>query len=146
VQFRWKYSHERELKKPRYTICNKARVEGCIEEAFACIEITNFSSMYFSCFNNVNVPTTRYHVVKDDPLSELSIFQWKVKGVWAPSAHYVTDKEWNCSILYLYTNMEEVKPYFEKFDKSYWTSREQPTLKQLDHMHKHGLKGGPSFL
>jgi hypothetical protein len=28
----------------------------------------------------------------------------------------------------------EVEPYFEKFDKIYWTSRVQYTLKQLDHM------------
>jgi hypothetical protein len=68
------------------------------------------------------------------------------KGVGAPSAHYVTDKEWNYSILYMYMNMEEVKPYFEKFDKTYWTSHNQPTLKQLDHMREHGLKGCPSFL
>jgi hypothetical protein len=43
-------------------------------------------------------------------------------------------------------NMEEVQSYFEKFVKTYWTSREQPTLKQLDYMREHGLKGGPSFL
>jgi hypothetical protein len=49
-------------------------------------------------------------------------------------------------MLYLYTNKVEVEPYFEKFDKTYWTSRVQSTLKQLDHMHEHGLKGGPSFL
>jgi hypothetical protein len=34
------------------------------------------------------------------------------------SAHYVTDKEWNNSMLYLYRNMVEVKLYFEKFDKN----------------------------
>jgi hypothetical protein len=49
-------------------------------------------------------------------------------------------------MLYMYTNMEEVQPYFEKFDKTYWTSHEQHTLKKLDYMCKHGLKGGPSFL
>jgi hypothetical protein len=48
-------------------------------------------------------------------------------------------------MLYLYTNMVEVEPYFEKFDKTYWTSYVQPTLKQLDHMREHVLKGGPSF-
>jgi hypothetical protein len=37
-------------------------------------------------------------------------------------------------MLYLYTNMVEVEPYFEKFDKIYWTSHVQPTLKQLDRM------------
>jgi hypothetical protein len=114
-------------------------------EVFTCKEITNFSSMYFSCANNVNVPTTRYHAVRDVPLSDLSIFQWKGTSVGATSAHYVTDKESNYSMLYLYTNMAEVEPYFQKFDKTYWTSRVQPTLKQLDHRHEHGLKGGPSF-
>jgi hypothetical protein len=38
------------------------------------------------------VPTTLYHVVRDISLSELSIFQWKGKCIWAPSAYYVTDK------------------------------------------------------
>jgi hypothetical protein len=83
---------------------NKARVEGCIAEAFACKEITNFSSMYFSRANNVNAPITWYHIVKDVLLSELSIFQWKGTCVGATSAHYVTDKEWNYSMLYLYMN------------------------------------------
>ncbi len=119
VQFRWMYSQKREIKKLRYTVRNKARVEGCIAEAFTCKVITNFSSMYFSHANNVNVPTTRYHVVRDAPLSELSIFQWK--------------------------NMEEVQPNFEMFDKTNWKQSGQPTLKQLGSMHQHGVKGGPSF-
>jgi hypothetical protein len=80
--------------------------------------------MYFSRVNNVNAHTAQYHVVRDILLSELSIFQLKGKGVGAPSTHYVTDKEWNYSILYMYTNMENVQPYFEKFDKIYWTTRE----------------------
>jgi hypothetical protein len=72
-------------------------------------------------------------------------FNEKVKVLGAPSVHYVIDMEWNYSILYMHMNMEEVQPYFEKFDKIYWTSREQPTLKQLDYMCDHGLKGGPSL-
>jgi hypothetical protein len=40
---------------------NKASVEGCIAEAFACKDITNFSSKYFSPTNNVNAYTTQYH-------------------------------------------------------------------------------------
>jgi hypothetical protein len=58
MQFRWMHSQERELKKLRYMVRNKARVVGCIVEAFACKEITNFSSMYFTHANNVNAPTT----------------------------------------------------------------------------------------
>jgi hypothetical protein len=93
AQFRWMYSQERELKKLRVTVRNKARVEGCITKALACKEIMNFSSKYFSCANNVNAHTTRYHIVEEVPLSELSIFQWKGKCVGAPSTHYVTDNK-----------------------------------------------------
>jgi hypothetical protein len=99
------YSHERELKKIIVTVRNKARVEGCIAEAFTCKEIMNFSSKYFSHANNVNAHTTRYHIVEEVLLSKLSIFQWKGKGVGAPSAHYVMDDEWNYTMLYMYTNI-----------------------------------------
>jgi hypothetical protein len=92
VQFRWMYSQERELKKLKVTVRNKARVDGCIMEAFVCKEITNFSSKYFSHANNVNAHMMRYHIV-EVPLSELTILQWKGKGVGASSAHYVTDDE-----------------------------------------------------
>jgi hypothetical protein len=102
------YSQERQLKKLRATVCNKARVEGCIAEAFTCKEIMKFSSMYFSRANNVNAP--RYHIEEVVPLSELKIFQWNGKGVGATSAHFVTNEEWNCTMLYMYTNMEEVIP------------------------------------
>jgi hypothetical protein len=98
---------------------NKTRVEGCIAEVFTCKEIINFSSKYFSRVNNVNAHTTRYLIVEEVPLSELSIFQWKGKGVEAPSAYYVMDNEWNYTMLYMYTNMEEVQPYFNIFDKIY---------------------------
>jgi hypothetical protein len=74
AQFRWMYSQERELKKLRVTVCNKTRVEGCIAEAFTCKEITNISNKYFSRANNMNSHMTRYHIVEEVPLSELSIF------------------------------------------------------------------------
>jgi hypothetical protein len=44
-------------------------------------------------------------------------------------------------MLYMYMNMEEVQPYFKKFDKIYWTSREQHTLNKLNYMDEHELKG-----
>jgi hypothetical protein len=99
---------------------NKVRVEDCMAEAFMCKEITNFSSKYFSCANNVNAHITWYHIVEEVPLIELSIFQWKGKGVGAPSVHYVTYDKWNYTILYMHTNMEEVQLYFNMFDKIYW--------------------------
>jgi hypothetical protein len=71
----------------------------------------NFSSKYFSRVNNVNAHMTCYQIVEEVPLSEL---------LGAPSAHYVTDDEWNYTMLYMYMNMEEVQPYFKMFDKTYW--------------------------
>jgi hypothetical protein len=124
IQFRWMYSQERELQKLRATVRNKAMVEGCITEAFACKEITNFSGMYFSRANNMNAHTPQYHIEEVVPLSKLKIFQWNGKGVGATSAHFVTNEEWNYTILYMYMNMEEVIPYFEKFDKIYWKRSE----------------------
>jgi hypothetical protein len=93
VQFRWMYGQERELKKLRATVHNKARVEGCILEAFVCKEIMNISSMYFSRANNVNAHMPQYHIEEVVPLSELKIFQWNGKGFGATSAHFVTDEE-----------------------------------------------------
>jgi hypothetical protein len=61
---------------------NKARVEGCITEASACKEITNFSSMYFSRVNNVNA-----HILK-----QLVHMRENGKDFGATSAHFVIDK------------------------------------------------------
>jgi hypothetical protein len=106
----------------------------------------NFSSKYFSRANNVNAHTMWYHIVEEVPLSELLIFQWKGKGVGAPSAHYVTEDKWNYTMLYMCTNMKQIQPYFELFDKTYWKRSGQPMLKQLDSMCQHGVKCGTSFL
>jgi hypothetical protein len=84
---------KKRTKKLRVTVRNKARIEGYIVEAFACKKIMNFSRKYFSRANNMNAHTMRYHIVEEVLLSELSIFQWKGKGVEAPSAHYITDNE-----------------------------------------------------
>jgi hypothetical protein len=62
----------------------------------------------------------RYHIVEEVLLSELSIFQWRGKCVWSPGAHYVIDDECNYTMLYMYMNIEEVQPYFELFNKTYW--------------------------
>jgi hypothetical protein len=68
----------------------------------------------------VNAHTKQYHIVEEVPLSGPLIFQWKSKDVGAPNAHYAMDDEWNYTMLYMYTTMEEVQPYFKIFDKTYW--------------------------
>jgi hypothetical protein len=68
------YSQEKELKKLRVIVQNKARVEGCIVEVFTARDITLFSSKYFSDANNVNAQTTWYHIAEEAPMIDLSDF------------------------------------------------------------------------
>ena len=55
-------------------VSNRARVEGCIAEAFTLKEVAYFSSYYFTEEDNVNAPTMRYNVDEEPPCSDLSIF------------------------------------------------------------------------
>jgi hypothetical protein len=119
VQFRWMYSQERELKKLRVMVQNKARVEGCIAEAFAVREIIVFSSKYFPDANNLNAQMTRYHIAEEAPMTDLSAFQWDGKGVGSYTSHLVGMKEHNKSLLFLYINMPELDSYFKIFDSIY---------------------------
>jgi hypothetical protein len=146
VQFRWMYSQERELKKLRATVRNKARVEGCIAEAFAAKEITNFSNLYLSSANNVNAHSTRYHIVNEAPLSDLSVFQWKGIGVGASTAHNVELPERNRILLYMYCNMPELTPFFNMFEEAYKPRGQQLTQKQWDDILVKGGSGGNSFI
>jgi hypothetical protein len=98
---------------------NKARVEGCTAEAFAMREITLFSSTYFSDLNNVNAQTTRYHIAKEAPMTDLTAFQWDSKGVGSYASHLVGMKERNKTLLFLYINMPELDSYFKIFDSIY---------------------------
>jgi hypothetical protein len=85
VQFRWMYSQETFLKKLRFTVWNKARVEGCIVEAFTCKEITNFSTIYFSHANNVNA-----HIACN-PLCGWGRGDLQLEGHWCHRDHKVMD-------------------------------------------------------
>ena len=60
VQYRWMYHIERALRYLKPMVGNKARVEGCIAEAFSLKEVAYFSSVYFTEEHNVNAPTMRY--------------------------------------------------------------------------------------
>ena len=60
MQFRWMFCFERQLGKLKSTVRNKARVEGCITEAFALKEICHFSSKYFES-KNLKSKSLLYH-------------------------------------------------------------------------------------
>jgi hypothetical protein len=53
VQHRWMYHIEHALKNLRAMVQNKARVEGCIAEAFLLKEVSYFMSVYFSQRNKM---------------------------------------------------------------------------------------------
>ena len=95
VQFRWMYPLERSLKNLRAMVGNKAKVEGCIAEAFSLKEIAYFTSVYFAEEHNVLPPTLRYNVGEEAPTSDLSIFQEQCGGttVGRSTAYYYTISE-----------------------------------------------------
>jgi hypothetical protein len=67
----------------------------------------------------VNAQTTRYHVVEQAPITDLSAFKWDGKGVRAYTSHLVGTIQRNKTLLYLYVNMSELHPYFQIFDSIY---------------------------
>jgi hypothetical protein len=111
VQFRWMYPVERQLKKLRATVRNKARVEGCIAEAFALREISHFSSKYFAR-KSKEARAMRVHRVEEAPKSDLQIFQSQGTTVGPYTVHHPEDSELNLFMLYMYSNMEEMGKYF----------------------------------
>ncbi|WVZ97071.1 hypothetical protein U9M48_042633 [Paspalum notatum var. saurae] len=145
VQFRWMFHIERALKYLRAMVGNNARVEGCIAEAFILKEISYFSSVYFAEEHNVNAPTMRYNVDEEPSASDLPIFQSTGASASASSPYYFKSGERVSAYLYMYANMKEMDPYFKEFQRQNWTSKKQPTSKQLDKMRRDGIDGKPNF-
>ena len=112
VQYRWMYHIERALKHLRAMVGNKARVEGCIAEAFLLKEISYFSSVYFAEEHNVNAPTMRYNIDEEPPVSDIKIFQWRGTTVSSSMTYYPSQEERTDALLYMFSNMEEMHPYF----------------------------------
>ena len=101
VQYRWMYYIERALKKIRAMVGNKARVEGCIAEAFSLKEVAYFSSVYFADEHNVNAPTMRYNVDEDPPCSVLLIFQWRGVTTVAAQHTFIHQKKRSSFVVYV---------------------------------------------
>jgi hypothetical protein len=80
------YSQEREFKTSDIRLATRQGLMGVLRRH------SREKTLHISQACISHVPTTLYHVVRDISLSELSIFQWKGKCIWAPSAYYVTDK------------------------------------------------------
>jgi hypothetical protein len=54
----------------------------------------------------------RYHVLQDDPHSDLSIFKSRGTTVGVGRIYHLSDEEQNSALLYKYTNLDEMTHYF----------------------------------
>ncbi|WVZ61404.1 hypothetical protein U9M48_011283 [Paspalum notatum var. saurae] len=112
VQCRWMYPIERQLKKLRSTVRNKARVEGCIAEAFALKEMSHFTKKYFNKADAAN-QSKRVAVADVGPQSDLKIFKSQGTTSGPSTVHHLNESELNSFLLYMFSNMTEMNKYFE---------------------------------
>jgi hypothetical protein len=113
IQYKWMYHIERALRYFKPMVDNRARVEGCIAEAFILNEVAYFSSVYFAEEHNVNAPTMRYNVDEEPPCSDLSIFTSRGTSVDSSMSYYSTSEERKATLLYMYANIDGMDKYFE---------------------------------
>jgi hypothetical protein len=106
-------SHWRALRYLKQKVGNKARVEGCIAEAFILKEVAYFSSVYFVEEHNVKAPTMWYNVDEEPPCSDLSIFALRGTTVGSSTSYYSTSEERKVALLYMYANLDGIDKYFE---------------------------------
>jgi hypothetical protein len=112
IQYRWMYHIERALKNLRAMVQYKARVEGCIAEAFLLKEVSYFTSVYFAEEQNVYAVTMRYNVDEEPPVSDLKIFQWRGTSNSKGTFYLLSMDTRMSALLYMYSNMEEMELYF----------------------------------
>jgi hypothetical protein len=112
-QYRWIYHIERALRYLKPMICNRARVEGCITEAFTLKDVTYFLSVYFAEEYTINAPTMRYNMDEEPPCSDLSIFVSRDTNVDSSTRHYSTSEERKVALLYMHANIDGIDKYFK---------------------------------
>jgi hypothetical protein len=89
----------------------RQRVEGCIEEQLKHNEVAHFTSCYITIEHNVFAQKKRYYDDEREmpPSSDFSIFQTNGKTLGPPKAYHLTMEELESALLYMFTNMPEVK-------------------------------------
>jgi hypothetical protein len=107
------YHIERALIYHKPMVGNRARVEGCITEAFTLMEVAYFSTVYFGEEHNVNAPMMWYNIDEEPPCSDLSIFASRGTTIGSSTSYYSTLEERNVALLYMYANIDGMDKYFE---------------------------------
>jgi hypothetical protein len=113
IRYRWMYHIERALIYHKPMVGNRARVEGCITEAFTLMEVAYFSTVYFREEHNVNAPMMWYNIDEEPPCSDLSIFASRGTSIGSSTSYYSTLEERNVALLYMYANIDGMDKYFE---------------------------------
>jgi hypothetical protein len=75
-------------------------------------EVSYFTSVYFAEEHNVYAATMRYNVDEEPPVSDLNIFQWRGTSTSKGMFYHLSMDERMSALLYMYSNMEEMEPYF----------------------------------
>jgi hypothetical protein len=107
------YHIERAIKYLKPMVGNRARIKGCITEAFTFKEVAYFSSVYIIEEHNVNAPTMWYNADEEPPCSDLSIFALRGTTVGSSTSYYSTTEEMKATLLYMYANIDGMDKYFE---------------------------------
>ena len=96
------------------TVKNKARVQGCIVEAYIAREIANFVTLYFASGTpSLRTKKPRY----DDGYetskcnSSLSTFQVPGRAHGRRGTKILTREQYDAAMLYIYTNTLEMDDY-----------------------------------
>jgi hypothetical protein len=93
IQYRWMHHTKRALRYLKPMVGNRARVEGCIAEAFMLKEVAYFSSVCFIEELNVIAPMMWYNVDQEPPYSDLSIFASRSTTIGSTTSYYSTSEE-----------------------------------------------------
>jgi len=108
------YSFYRFMGDSKWSVKNKARVEGSICAFYLHRETTYFCSHYFKNF--MLSPRNRRNeilVQGERCPSMLSIFNVPGRHAGKKSIHWLTQKEWNSIHMHVLINCTKVKPYLE---------------------------------
>jgi len=110
AQNRWCYAVERCQKTLRSKCRNKCKIEASIAEAFILEEVSNFTTKYYSDnLPNVYNPLPRYNAGPNE--LNLSIFRGQLGSASGATNKALNMSEWRKIMLYVLTNLDEVKPY-----------------------------------
>ena len=110
MQGHWCYSIERFQKVLRTKCKNKCKIEASIAEAYILEEVSNFTTKYYADnLPSMHNPPPCYNAGEDQ--SNFSIFRGQLGSASGATNKTLKHEEWHTIMLYVLTNLSEVKTY-----------------------------------